>query len=161
MELWDAYNRNFKRIENVALIRGEHIPDGFYHLVCDVIVKHTDGTYLLMQRDFQKIHGGKWELTAGGSAIQGEGPREAAGRELKEETGITGNLKEIRRMVSDKNKSIYVIYLCETGINKDDIVLQIGETIDYRWVTRKELFSLPTDELISKRAMGVLADMGI
>ena len=54
------------------------IPDGFYHLVCEIIVKHTDGTYLLMQRDLNKHYGGMWEATAGGSAVAGENPLECA-----------------------------------------------------------------------------------
>ena len=58
----------------MTLIRGEAIPDGFYHLVSDIIVKHVDGTYLLMQRDIRKNYGGMWEATAGGSALKGEGP---------------------------------------------------------------------------------------
>ena len=54
IEIWDAYDRQFNRIENVKLIRGKPVPEGMYHLVCDIIVKHMDGTYLLMQRDFEK-----------------------------------------------------------------------------------------------------------
>ena len=47
MELWDAYDEN----ENIVgeLVRGEPIPTGLYHLVSEVLVKHTDGSYLLMQ----------------------------------------------------------------------------------------------------------------
>lgn len=45
-ELWDAYNKNFNKIENKTLIRGESIPDGAYHLVSEIVVKHTDGSYL-------------------------------------------------------------------------------------------------------------------
>jgi len=52
VEIWDAYDRQFNKIENIKLVRGQAIPDGVYHLVCEIIVKHTDGTYLLMQRDF-------------------------------------------------------------------------------------------------------------
>lgn len=48
------------------------IADGMYHLVGEVIVKHIDGTYLIMQRDFKKHYGGMWELTAGGSALLGK-----------------------------------------------------------------------------------------
>lgn len=55
MEVWDAYNRQFERIEGVSLVRGETIPDGVYHLVSDVIVRHIDGEYLLMQRDSRNI----------------------------------------------------------------------------------------------------------
>ena len=49
MELWDAYDRNMNKIENMALIRGKQIPNGVYHIVCDIAVRHTDGTYLIMQ----------------------------------------------------------------------------------------------------------------
>lgn len=86
MEVWDAYNKEFVKIEGMTLIRGEAIPDGFYHLVSDIIVKHVDGTYLLMQRDIRKNFGGMWEATAGGSALKGEGALACAIRELREET---------------------------------------------------------------------------
>ena len=58
-EVWDAYDNKFNIIENRTVVRGEAIPDGIYHLVCEIIVKHIDGTYLLMQRDFRKHLGGK------------------------------------------------------------------------------------------------------
>ena len=51
MELWDAYNSSFVKIENVKLVRGETIPKDIFHLVCDILVKHVDGTFLLMKRD--------------------------------------------------------------------------------------------------------------
>ena len=62
MELWDAYDMNLNKIKDKTLIRGEAVPDGMYHLVCEVIVKHTDGTYLLMRRDKNKHYGEYWEL---------------------------------------------------------------------------------------------------
>lgn len=51
MEIWDAYNSFFTKIEGKTLIRGETIPDGMFHLVVAVLVRHTDGSYLLMKRD--------------------------------------------------------------------------------------------------------------
>lgn len=74
MELWDAYDRDFKKIQGVTLVRGEVIPEGFFHLVCEIIVRHIDGSYLIVQRDKRKHLGGMWEATAGGSALQGEEP---------------------------------------------------------------------------------------
>ena len=47
-------SKDFNKIDNVTLVRGENIPDGMYHLVGEIIVKHKDGTYLLMQRDYKK-----------------------------------------------------------------------------------------------------------
>ena len=45
IEKWDAYDKYFNKIADGSLIRGEVIPDGVYHLVGEIIVKHTDGTY--------------------------------------------------------------------------------------------------------------------
>ena len=81
MEIWDAYDERMQKINNVKLVRGNPIPDGMYHLVCDIIVKHIDGTYLLMPRDLKKHLGGYWEATAGGAAFSGEDPIECAKRE--------------------------------------------------------------------------------
>ncbi len=53
MEIWDGYFID-GTLANQDLIRGEKIPNGLYHLVCDILVRHVDGDYLLMQRDFCK-----------------------------------------------------------------------------------------------------------
>ncbi|MCK1169632.1 hypothetical protein [Streptococcus uberis] len=57
-EVWDAYDKNFNKL-NVELTRGDTLKEGYYHLVTEIIVKHIDGTYLLMQRDYNKNLGGK------------------------------------------------------------------------------------------------------
>ena len=53
MELWDGYNENEEKI-GVDIVRGEKISKGILHAVVDVIVYHEDGTFLLMQRDWNK-----------------------------------------------------------------------------------------------------------
>lgn len=83
MELWDAYHSSFIKIENVTLVRGETIPKGMFHLVCEILVKHEDGTFLLMKRDPRKHFGGMWEATAGGSALAGETPLQCANQGIK------------------------------------------------------------------------------
>ena len=52
MEIWDAYDEKFNIIEGITLVRGEeaNIPKGMYHLVVDILVKHEDGTYLLIPK---------------------------------------------------------------------------------------------------------------
>lgn len=150
MELWDAYDRDLNIVDGVTLVRGEPIPEGLYHLVCDIIVRHVDGTYLLMQRDTRKSYGGMWEATAGGSALQGETPLECAFRELYEETGIKAeHLEEIERDIN--HRTIYVAFLCVTDCQKDSIVLQPGETMAYRWVSKDELLSLKESNLMTER----------
>lgn len=41
MELWDAYDVRGNSLEH-TLIRGEEVPAGEYHLVADILVRHTD-----------------------------------------------------------------------------------------------------------------------
>lgn len=151
-ELWDAYDENFNLIEGVTLKRGEKIDGGVFHLVCDIIVRHTEGDYLIMQRDARKHYGGMWEATAGGSALVGESPYQCAVRELYEETGIHADtLTEVGRVVDNECHSAYVEYLCVTNCDKDSVKLQDGETSDYRWVDKDTLLNMKNDELITQR----------
>ena len=162
VELWDAYDKQFNKIENVILARGKAVPDGMYHLVCEIIVKHTDGTYLLMQRDFAKHLGGLWELTAGGSALLNETPIECAVRELREETGIVScNLQELRRIIHDGHHSVYAEYLCITDWDKNAVALQKGETIAYKWVDKSVLSEMNTDALASHRTLELIKELNI
>ena len=158
MELWDAYNKDFEKVNGTIFVRGEQIPNGLYHLVCDVLVKHTDGTFLLMQRDPRKHFGGMWEATAGGSALLGENPLECAKRELTEETGIVpSQLTEVGTVIS--KDTIYVEYLCITDWNKYDITLQEGETAAYRWVSREALLHMKKDELVTERMQKFISEL--
>ena len=152
MELWDAYDRNENKL-GFDLIRDEPIPAGAYHLVCDTVVRHIDGSYLLMQRDLNKKGWpGFFEVGTGGSALKGESPIEGALRELAEESGIIAtadDLVKIHHHVSDTTHSIYYKYLCVTDCPKDSVTLQEGETIAYKWVTKEEFLSfMDSDECI-------------
>ena len=137
MEIWDGYFRDGTPA-NQDLVRGEPIPEGLYHLVCEILVRHIDGDYLLMQRDFCKPnYGGYFEATAGGSALKGEDVLTCAERELFEETGIVSDLFEIigKHISCD---TIYYSFLCVTDCNKSAITLQEGETMSYKWISEKE-----------------------
>ena len=77
---------------------------------------------------------------------------ECARRELLEETGIHAEwLEELGRVRADGRNTVYCEFLCITDCKKDSIVLQEGETSDYRWVTRDELLSMKRDELVTQR----------
>lgn len=158
MEVWDAYDGDLARIDGVTLIRGEPIPEGIYHLVCDIIVRHADGSWLLMQRDGRKPFGGMWEASAGGSALKGESPAQCAARELQEETGIAADsLKELGRVRT--RDTVYVEYLCVTDRDKDAVKLQEGETSAYRWVSRSELAAMPKSELVTWRIQSFVDEL--
>ncbi len=139
MERWDLYTAEGEPTGK-TIIRGEKIPEGCYHLVCEVLVRHRDGSYLLMRRSPEKkIYPGCWEATAGGSALAGEGPLEGARRELREETGIKhAEFVPMNTLVSDLTATIYHSYLAITDCARDSVTLQPGETEDYRWLTEEE-----------------------
>ena len=158
MERWDAYDSHFQKVEGVTLIRGEPIPEGLCHLVCDILVRHRDGTYLLMQRDRRKHYGGMWEATAGGSALQNETPLECAVRELREETGISSReLTEVGRVQS--GNTVYVEFLCVTDCRKDSVRLQEGETIAYCWVSKEQLLAMQKEKLVTERMQEYIEEL--
>ena len=162
MELWDAYDADFNKIEGITLVRGEEpsFSDDVFHLVCDILVLHTDGTYLLMQRDPRKAYGGMWEASAGGSALQGETPVDAARRELAEETGIVAtDLIEVGRISDASHHSVYAEFLCVTDWDKNNIRLQEGETVAYRWIRKSELISMPKDRLVTYRIQQFIEEL--
>ena len=148
MEIWDGYNKD-RTLAGIDLIREEEFtsdsfPKGLYHLVADVIVLHTDGSFLVMQRDLKKEgHPGEWEIGAGGSVLKGETAYDGAVRELYEETGIvTDKLIPLDIITTLHNNGVgvhYYIYLCITDMDKDKVKLQEGETIDHKWLSSKEI----------------------
>ena len=157
MELWDAYDEGLNKIDGSVLVRGEQIPNECFHLVCEIIVKHKDGSYLIMQRDKRKHLGGMWEASADGSALQGESPAECAGRELHEETGVlSDDLEQLGFEVNTDHQTIYYEYICITNIRKTDIKLQYGETVAYKWISLDELLSMSKNELATTRILKYL-----
>ncbi len=152
MEKWDLYDENFNLVKGAEMTREEAIPKGMFHLCAEILVRHTDGTYLLMQRYIKKDRGGMWEASAGGSALQGESPLECAKRELFEETGIRAEkLTELGKIIMIEDQTILGEFLCVTDCEKDSIKLQEGETQDYKWVTLEEILAIPKTELLTGR----------
>lgn len=146
MEIWDAYKED-GTLAGVDLIRGEPIAEGLHHAVAEVFVLHTDGTVLITQRDFTKPnYPGLYESGAGGSVVKGETFLEGAIRELKEETGIaSADLHEIYTVTT--SDTLYKGYMCIVDVDKESIQLQEGETISYKWITKKEFIRFCQSEL--------------
>ncbi len=137
MEIWDAYYKNGTPA-GIDLVRGQPIPKGLFHIVSGVVVRHIDGTYLLMQRDLNKDGWpGMWETGASGSILKGETPLQGAIRELREECGLSGEDMELV-FVCHNDVTFYWNYLCITDCPKDSVTLQEGETIAYKWVNKED-----------------------
>ncbi len=131
-----------KRPLGKTIIRGEEIPADCYHIVVNIMTVNSKGEILLTQRAPEKSSPGCWETT-GGSKRCGETERQAAVRELFEETGIRQNEDDMifcgcRRV----RKWILTYYLTFADEPETGIVLQKGETSAYRWVTPEQFLHI-------------------
>ncbi len=148
MEIWDLYLENGEPTGR-QINRNEQIPKGFYHLVSEILVRHTDGDHLLTQRDPQKkSYGGRFEASAGGSVQAGEDALAGAKRELLEETGIEATSWE-HLDVHRAGNEICHSFLCVTDCDKSSVRLQEGETVSYRWLNEEDFANFVcSDEII-------------
>lgn len=141
-ELWDALYED-ESPAGFLLARHTPVPEDIYHLVVEVIVRHTNGQFLVVQRSYEKKQApGLYEASASGSALKGETSLEAVKRELFEETGIKeGRFTLQYRNVYPELHSIFHSYLCETSQDPETVALQEGETISYQWMDKDEFLA--------------------
>ncbi len=165
MELWDAYTKDGVATGG-TLVRGEPVPEGLYHLVCEVLVRHADGSYLAMKRWHKKEgYPGWWETTAGGSALKGEDMWQCVRRELREETGLDAEIfTHIGCRITEDSPVIFHSFLCELDCDKTSVTLQEGETEDYCWFSEQKFIKfvnsgsmIPTQK---RRLLPWLVEMG-
>ncbi len=153
MEIWDLYDEN-KNVTGKYCIRGNEIPDDFYHLVVHVWIKNDKGEYLISQRSEDRpTYPLMWECV-GGSVLQGESSLQGAIRETKEEVGIElkefeGNLIYSKvRKVKNANDIMDVWLFKYNG----DVKLEnatTDEVRDVKWMTKKQIKVLfETNELV-------------
>lgn len=155
MELWDLYDSQGNRTGEIWERRhgmNNLIPEGRYHLVSDVLVRHKDGSYLLTQRHPDKdVYPGLWDASAGGSAQKGEEALECAARELFEETGIRAEKFELIDITfRDQSHSYVHSYITEVDCDKESVILQKEEAVAYRWVDAKGLLDYAESDLAIK-----------
>ena len=153
MEIWDLYDEQGQKTgETWERSRAWEIPEGRYHIVCDILIRHRDGEFLLTLRDPDKdIYPGCLEASAGGSALSGETPEQAARREMLEETGMTADRLELIGITrKPQSRSLIYAYRAEVNCEKDSVRLQPGETVDYRWVDTPAFLRMIREEPVLK-----------
>lgn len=151
MEHWDLFD-NDRRPTGETLRRGEPLPPGRFHTIIGVWTIHDQlRRVLLTKRHPEKIIcPNQWENT-GGSILAGEDSCVGAAREVREETGMACTCSDLTLIQTLRIPTAFVdCYLYHTTIDPDTIVLQDGETIDWRWVTLEELEVLIADGSFSE-----------
>lgn len=107
----------------------------------DAVVTNGEGKILLVQRSLKdSFKPGHWWIP-GGHIEQGEEPKEAAKRELKEETGISGNELQFVEKKSLPNGGISHRFAAMA--DSDNVKLQRDELNDYAWVSIEEIGKYP------------------
>ncbi len=146
MEKWDLYTK-YREKTGKEHIRGEAIPDGFYHLVVHVWIRNRKGEYLISQRSANRpTFPLMWECV-GGSVVKGESSIEGAIREVKEEVGL--DLKEEDgRLLFSKIRGTDYKYECKVFNDIMDVWL-----FDYDGELRLE--EATTDEVAACKWMTI------
>lgn len=162
-EQWHAYLADGS-LTDLVLYRDQPIPDGYYHLVVEAIIRHTDGDILLVKRAKTKASfPDYWEASAGGSALFGEIAEQAIRREVLEETGLTlHQLTPYQTFFNDEHQCYFEVFLGITNQDKTSVQLQAEETSDYRWIKPDDFVAFSsTHQLIPRHQqtlLGLLSD---
>ncbi len=134
MEYFDLYTVD-RRPLGRRIQRGAPVPHGEYHIVVQIMTINNKGEILLTQRVPEKTSGGKWECS-GGCAVAGESSRDAAVRELYEETGIRARTDEIRLVWTLTTDSMLRdFYIVNKDVSLSALRLQAAEVCAAKWVS--------------------------
>ncbi|RMD02302.1 NUDIX domain-containing protein [Clostridium autoethanogenum] len=143
MELWDVYDSERNKT-NRTMVRGRDFNEGDYHMVVHICIFNSKGEMLIQQRQpFKEGWSNMWDITVGGSAIEGETSQMAAKRELMEELGIKINLQDIRpHLTINFDNGFDDVYLIQKDIDIVDLTLQYEEVKCVKWASKEEIFSM-------------------
>ena len=144
MEIWDLYDENGE-LTGKDHIRGEKIPDGYFHLVVHVWIKNAKGEYLIAQRAADRPSFPLYWECVGGSVTKGENGLEGAVREVKEEVGIDllpENGKLVFSKVRKHFNDIVEVWLFDYDGDIDLKNATTAEVAQTDWLNRSEIKAL-------------------
>ena len=135
-ELRDLYDINSNKTDKTYR-KGDLIPEGYYPMVVMVVIRNSNGEFLMQKRVETK--GGDWGVT-GGHPKSGETPIEGIITEVKEELGLDFSKENFVEYDSGcDGKDCYKMYFVTKDININDITIQQEELSEVRWFTMDEL----------------------
>lgn len=153
----DIFNGLGQATGHTQLRSEELLEDAWYQIVL-IWTRNADGKLLLTRRQANKrffpLH---WEVTQG-MAQAGEGPFNAAKRELREETGLMpedsywrylGTVWKQSDLQGHHYQSMVAVYLVQLDEREPAIACQPEEVAESKWVTVEEYLSIPEEEMES------------
>ena len=143
MELWDIYDKDRNKTGR-TMKRGEPMKDGDYHLVVHICNFSSDGKMLIQQRQpFKDGWSNLWDITVGGSSVDGDTSIDAAVREVREEVGIQLSPAELRKtMTIDIGHGFDDFYTVTKDVDISSLKLQYEEVQQVKWADADEIKSM-------------------
>ena len=135
-ELRDLYDINSNKT-NKTYRKGDLIPEGYYPMVVMVVIRNSNGEFLMQKRVETK--GGDWGVT-GGHPKSGETPIEGIITEVKEELGLDFSKENFIEYDSGcDGKDCYKMYFVNKDIDLNNITIQKEELTEVKWFSMDEL----------------------
>lgn len=135
-ELRDLYDR-FGNKTGKTYYKGEAIPEGYYPMVVMVVIRNSNGEFLMQKRVPRK--GGDWGVT-GGHPKSGESPMEGIITEVKEELGLDfSNEKFVEYDSGCDGKDCFKMYFVNKDVDLNDVTIQEDELTEVKWFSMNEL----------------------
>lgn len=146
MELWDVYSADRIKKQK-TMLRGSKFENDAFHLVAHACIFNSDNKMLIQQRQpFKSGWPNMWDITVGGSAVEGDTSQMAVERELYEEIGLMINLQNIRpHLTINFDVGFDDVYLIEKDVNIKKLKLQYEEVKQVKWATIDEIFAMIDD----------------
>ena len=142
-EMWDLYTKDREKTGRLHR-RGDKMKDGEYHLVVHVCIFNSKNELLVQQRQpFKDGWPNMWDLTAAGSALQGENSCQAAEREVAEEIGLKIDLSDKRAdFTINFANGFDDYYLLEQEVDLKTLHLQEEEVQAVKWCDKTEVLAM-------------------
>ena len=135
-EILDVYDENGLP-KGKTTTRGYEINEGEYTKIVMGIIQNEKDEFLIQKRSSEKLYmPGVWSIT-GGAVKQTETEIDAIKRECLEELGLEISQFDFVALIRGKSKLKYY-YSCRMK-SSDQIVLDIKEVSEYKFVDRKDL----------------------
>lgn len=135
-ELRDLYDANSVKTGKTYR-KGDIIPEGYYPMVVMVVIRNSNGDFLMQKRVKEK--GGDWGVT-GGHPKAGETAIEGIITEVKEELGLDFSQENFIEYDSGcDGRDCYKMYFVNKDVELDDIIIQEDELSEARWFSMEKL----------------------